>query len=156
MSKTPNPKYRPAPEHRWIDGMRTEPVRLAVRTQWLYSDNLDAVVPEGRTRHPFSRGGDVVASDVPSPYEHMQTLADHVHRAVSEFGDDKDLVVEVRLAHADPSDAEVEALAVGMWRHSGEEARWDEVAEKWLDLARFGLRSMRDEFTPNAPNTPDA
>lgn len=147
---------RPAPEHRWIDGMRTEPVRLAVRTQWLYSDNLDAVVPEGRTRHPFSRGGDVVASDVPSPYEHQQDLASHMHRAVSAFGDDKDLVVEVRLAHADPTDEEVEALAVGMWKHSGEEHGWDEVAEKWLDFARFGLRAMRADCTPNTANTPDA
>lgn len=156
MSKTPDPKYRPAPEHRWIDGVRTEPVRLAVRTQWLYSDSLDAVVPEGRTRHPFSRGGDVVASDVPSPHEHAQDLASHMHRAVAEFGDDKDLIVEVRLAHADPTDEEVEALAVGMWRHAGEERRWDEVAEKWLDLARFGLRAMRADCTPNTSNTPDA
>lgn len=156
MSKTRNPKHRPAPEDRWIDGMRTEPVRLAVRTEWLYSENTDAVVPEGRTRHPFARGGDVVASDVPSPYEHQQGLDDHVYRAVSAFGDDKDLVVEVRLAHADPSDAEVEALAVGMWKHSGEAHGWDEVAETWLHLARMGLRAMRAQCTPNATDAPEA
>lgn len=160
MNKTPNPKYRPAPEDRWIDGMRTEPVRLAVRTEWLYSEyNPKVVVPEGRTRHPFATGGDVVASDVPSPYESQQDFNSHMHRAVSEFGDDKDLIVEVRLAHADPSDAEVEALAVEMWKHSDDERRWDEVAETWLHLARMGLRAMRAQCTPNTPNatdTPDA
>lgn len=154
MSKTRNPKHRPAPEHRWIDGMRTEPVRLAVRTEWLYSENTDAVVPEGRTRHPFARGGDVVGSDVPSPYEHQQGLDDHVYRAVSAFGDDKDLIVEVRLDRVEPTDAEVEALALGMWKHSGEDLRWDEVAERWLHLARTGLREMRTASAPvpNAPN----
>ena len=91
-------KYRPAPEHRWVDGMRTEPVHIAVRTEWLYSEGTDALLPEGRTRHPFGRGGDVVASDVPSPHAHQQDLASHIHRAVSAFGDDKDLIIEVRLA----------------------------------------------------------
>lgn len=59
-----------------------------------------------------------------------------MHRAVSAFGDDKDLVVEVCLAHADPTDEEAEALAVGMW----------------LYIARLGLRAMRADCTPNTPN----
>lgn len=59
---------------------------------------------------------------------------------------------------AEPSDAEVEALAVGMWKHSGEGLRWDEVAETWLHLARMGLREMRATSvpTPNTADTPDA
>lgn len=116
MNKAPDPKYRPAPEERWIDGMRTEPVRLAVRTEWLYSEYDPKVhVPEGRTRHPFGRGGDVVASDVPSKYEHQQTLVSHMHRAISAFGDDKDLVVEVRLANGEPTHAEVENAAEALY-----------------------------------------
>lgn len=155
MSKSTDPSRRPAPEHRWIEGMRTEPVHVTVRTEWLYSDSLDAVVPEGRTRHPFARGGHVVASDLPDV---GQSLRDHVYRAVSAFGDDKDLIVEVRLDRVEPTDAEVEALAVGMWKHSGEESRWDEVAETWLHLARMGLREMRAASapTPNATNASKA
>lgn len=160
MSKTRNPKYRPAPEDRWTDGMRTEPVRLAVRTEWLYDEEPRIVaLPEGRTHWPFARGGNVTASDLPAQRESQQDFNSHMHRAMTAFGDDKDLVVEVRLAHADPSDAEVEALAVEMWKHSDDERRWDEVAETWLHLARMGLRAMRAQCTPNAPNatdTPDA
>lgn len=133
--------------------MRTEPARVAVRTEWRYTNDSEGPHPYGREPWPFARGGYVTESDVPGPYKSSsQYLEDHLHRAISAFGDDKNLVVEVRLAHADPSDAEVEALAVGMWKRSGEGHGWDEVAEKWLDLARFGLRSMRDECTPNTPN----
>lgn len=99
MSRTLADRSRPPENERWTDRMRTTPVRIAVRTRWLYSDyDPTILVPQGRTRHPFSRGGDVVSSDVPNPYPHMQGIADHVHRAVEAFGDDKDLIIEVRLA----------------------------------------------------------
>lgn len=102
MTVTNHEKYRPPAEERWIDGMRTEPVRIAARTEWLYSEyDPTVIVPEGRTRHAFSRSAKVTASDVPSPYESMQDLASHLHRAVAAFGDDKDLVIEVRLADND-------------------------------------------------------
>lgn len=117
MSKTPDPKYRPAPEDRWIDGMRTEPVRLAVRTEWLYDEEPRIVAfPEGRTHWPFARGGNVTASDVPAPRESQQDLNSHMHRAMTAFGDDKDLIVEVRLAEPEPrttpqSEPALESLA---------------------------------------------
>ncbi|MFJ2420683.1 hypothetical protein [Streptomyces brevispora] len=99
MTATNHEKYRPPAEERWTDGIRTEPVRIAVRTEWLYSEyNPKTLLPEGRTRHPFSRSGRVTASDVPSDYAHMQDVAAHLYRAVAAFGDDKDLVIEVRLA----------------------------------------------------------
>lgn len=98
--------HRPPAEDRWIEGMRTDPVRIDVRTRWLYSDyDPRVIVPAGRTRHPFSRSGSVTRSDVPSRYEHMQDIAAHVWRAVEAFGDDKDLVIEVRLADPDPKEA---------------------------------------------------
>lgn len=97
--------HRPPPEDRWIEGMRTDPVRIDVRTRWLYSDyDPRVIVPAGRTRHAFSRSGSVTRSDVPSRYEHQQAISDHLHRAIAAFGDDKDLVIEVRLADADPEE----------------------------------------------------
>lgn len=98
-------KHRPPVADRWIEGMRTAPGTISIRTRWLYSDpNPQTVLPEGRTRHPFSRGGDVTASDWPSSYEHMQGIADHVYRAVESFGDDHDVEIEVRLADARAED----------------------------------------------------
>lgn len=93
-------KYRPPVEDRWVDGNRTEPGQIKVRTRFLYSERRppDILVPEGRTTHPFSRGGRVTDSDWPSRYDHEQAVADHVHRAVASFGDDADVVIEVRLA----------------------------------------------------------
>lgn len=101
MSAEDRERYRPPAEERWADGMREEPVRIHVRTEWLYSE-LDerAVVPPGRTRHALSRSGRVTTSDVPSPYEHLQGVASHLHRAIAAFGDDKDLIIEVRLAES--------------------------------------------------------
>lgn len=108
-----DPKHRPPVEERWTDGMRTEPVRIKMRTEWLYAEyDPDVIVPEGRTRHAFYRGGLVTDSDVPSPYEHMQDIASHLHRAIAAFGDDKNLVIEVRLAEEEP---------VGAWgSHEGQ------------------------------------
>lgn len=98
-------KYRPPIGERWTDGMQTDCIRIEVRTKWLYSEyDPKVLVPEGRTRHAFARGGEVTCSDVPTKYEHVQSLNDHISRAVAAFGDDKDLVIEVRLAgHADES-----------------------------------------------------
>lgn len=156
MSQPTEDQYRPPKEQRWTEGMRTEPVRVAVRTEWRYTSDSEGSHPYGRGPWPFSRGGYVTESDVPGPYKSSsQDLEAHLHRAISAFGDDKNLVVEVRPADADPTDAEVEALAMGMWKHSGEERCWDEVAEQWLHLARVGLRSMRDECRPNTPNAPN-
>lgn len=98
MSTSPNSKYRPAPEHRWTSGMRTDPVRLNVRTEWLYNGEPGTTQPGGHSPWPFARGGDVVSSNLPSPQESQQDLTSQVHRAVEVFGDDKNLVVEVRLA----------------------------------------------------------
>ncbi|MCX5103498.1 hypothetical protein [Streptomyces sp. NBC_00439] len=113
MASPDHNKYRPPAEERWTDEMRTEPVQITVRTEWLYSEyNPKTFLPEGRTRHPFSRSGRGTASDVPSDYETMQDLAAHMHRAVAAFGDDKDLVIEVRLAGDDtavPKKAELPA-----------------------------------------------
>ncbi|MFC9755172.1 hypothetical protein [Streptomyces sp. NPDC056921] len=99
MPSPDHDKYRLPAEERWTDDMRTEPVQITVRTEWLYSEyNPKTLLPEGRTRHPFSRSGRVTASDVAGVYAHMQDLAAHLHRAVAAFGDDRDLVIEVRLA----------------------------------------------------------
>ena len=96
-------KYRPPVAERWTDGMRTDPVQIEVHTKWLYSEyDPNVLVPEGRTRHPFSRGGEVTRSDLPTGYEHMQSLNDHINSAVAAFGDDKDLVIKVRLARSVP------------------------------------------------------
>lgn len=90
-------RYRPAEEGRWHKD-RTEPVRIDVRTEWLYSDGHRAeqcVCCPGR--HAFSRAGNVVRSDVPPQYEGVGgDLSGHLFRALQEFGDDRDLVIEVR------------------------------------------------------------
>ena len=76
------------------------PVRIDLRTEWMYSDPRpdrrgdECVCCPGR--HAFSRGGHVVRSDVPSPYSTQQDVASHLWRAISAFGDDRDLVIEVR------------------------------------------------------------
>ena len=102
-----NPKYRPEVSERWTDGMRTEPVRIELRTEWLYSERQEGILlPEGRTRHPFSRSGRVTSSDVPPRYDD-NSLTGHLHRAISAFGDDKDLVIEVRLAERDEGATQV-------------------------------------------------
>lgn len=74
--------------------MRTQPAIIRVRTKWLY------LAPGGRrTRwHPFSRWGSVVSADV-QPGSPMDVyIDDYVREAVTAFGDDKDLIIEVRLA----------------------------------------------------------
>lgn len=78
---------------------RTDPARIKVRTRWFYSeDRADIILQPGERRHAFSRSGDVVESDVPTTSTHMDSISDHVHRAVELFGDDADLVIEVRRA----------------------------------------------------------
>ncbi|WP_405824289.1 hypothetical protein OG705_29330 [Streptomyces sp. NBC_00838] len=80
MTSTNHEKHRPPAEERWADGMRTAPVRIAARTEWLYSEyNPEILLPEGRTRHAFSRSAKVTASDVPSPHEAAQDLHSHLH-----------------------------------------------------------------------------
>ncbi|WP_299091895.1 hypothetical protein [uncultured Microbacterium sp.] len=110
-----DPKYRPPVEERWTDGMRTTPVRIGVRTEWLYSEpDPKVIVPPGRTRHAFSTSGHVTHTDVPTPYEHMQDIVSHVHRAVRQFGDDKDLIIEVRLADSEISTvAQLQDVPIG-------------------------------------------
>lgn len=112
MSSVPDPKYRPPVEDRWIEGMRERPVRILLRTLWLYSEDRPPkiLVPEGRSTHPFSRGGDVTYSDVPSQYKHMQDISSHVYRAVAAFGDDKDVMIEVSLV----DDTERNELLAGL------------------------------------------
>lgn len=90
--------YRPDPADRWLKD-RTEPVRIGLRTEWLYSkpDRFPACAccPG---RHAFSRGGHVVSSDVPSAYTNQHDVVSHLWRAIAAFGDDADLVIEVRRA----------------------------------------------------------
>lgn len=95
-----DPKYREPAEDRWgANNDRTEPVTIDVRTEWLYSERDggrgDACIccP---ARHAFSRGGKVVRSDVPARYSSENDLQAHIHRAIGLFGDDADLVIEVR------------------------------------------------------------
>lgn len=101
----PESKYRPAAEHRWVDGddIRTDPVRIGVRTEFLYSTRTDGIaLPPGRTRHAFAQSGRVTSSDVPAPYDSLHDdIRGHLYRAIAAFGDDKDLIIEVRLRGAD-------------------------------------------------------
>lgn len=73
---------------------RTGPARIKVRTRWFYSERTTA----GEPRHAFSRSGDVVESDVPAPSKGWDSISDHVNRAIELFGDDADLIIEVRRA----------------------------------------------------------
>ena len=153
-------KYRPPAHERWTDGMRTDPVRIAVRTRWLYSEfDPRIAVPEGRTRHAFNRSGIVTASDVPSRYEHQQSVASHVHRAVETFGDDKDLVIEVRLAAdleeaeavADPA-ASVAGRFDACWRRRREEVG----ISCWPDTPEQIVREALREYVGDGEGADDA
>lgn len=96
--------YRPPVERRWIGG-RTEPGTILLRSEWLYSHpdpDRPAMVPESRKvsgLHPFSRCGSVVRTDWPHWIDGFSTdVAANVWRAIEEFGDDADIVIEVRRA----------------------------------------------------------
>lgn len=140
MIEEPDPKYRPPVEKRWLDGMREHPVRIELRTCWLYSENRPPkiLVPAGRSTHPFSRSGDVTRSDVPSAYEHMQSLQSHMHRAVAAFGDDKDLIIEVSLV--DDADR-IEILEGLRELRSNSRHNADEVALLDRAIARLDPRA---------------
>lgn len=71
-----------------------ESVAFDVRTAWMYSDDDRCICCPGR--HAFSRGGDVVRSDVPTRYEHLNDTTSHLSRAIEHFGDGADLEVVVR------------------------------------------------------------
>lgn len=75
---------------------RTEPVQIKVKARWLYSQGQSCLCCAGR--HAFSRGADIVASPVTSRTPHLNAISDHVYRAIEEFGDDADLIIEVRRA----------------------------------------------------------
>lgn len=93
-----NTDHRPPNQERTHTN-RTDPARIKVRTRWFYSERTaDTVLQEGEKRHAFSRSGDVVESDVPAPYKGWDSISDHVNRAVELFGDDADLIIEVRRA----------------------------------------------------------
>ena len=112
MAETPDgweSRNRPPVEQRWVagDGVfegRTEPSVLRVRSRWLYSpaDPKMTADPLARAKGSwaFARGVEVVESDFPPPYAyaHMNDLHEHLHRMLSSYGDDVDLVIEVRLA----------------------------------------------------------
>lgn len=93
-------RNRPDPSQRFIKD-RTAPVRIQVRTEWNYSTD-ERYCPCCPGPHAFGRSGNVTASDVPSQYEHQQSPADHLERAISAFGDDADLIIEVRRADPQP------------------------------------------------------
>lgn len=98
---------RPPAHLRWL-APDQGPVRFEVRTCWHYSGDVEvsgrggphvmtAVNPEtGLARHAFSRAGSITRTDVPSPYEHQQDIVSNLWRAIEAFGDDTDLVIEVR------------------------------------------------------------
>lgn len=88
-------KYRPPAEERQTSD-RTEPVQIEARTEWLYSEDDRCLCCEGR--HAFSRGAQVTASPVPSNLAQDNYLRDHIYRAIQLFGDDADLIIEVRRA----------------------------------------------------------
>lgn len=93
---------RAVPEVRWTND-RVAPVRFAVRTEFRYIGNphpcgggAPAVGEDGRARHAFSRGVKVIDSDVPTQYTAHDGPLSHLMRAIECFGDDADLVIEVR------------------------------------------------------------
>lgn len=88
-----------SPEERW-HLPDPGPQTFKVRTEFRYSEyDPQSNVPEGQTRHAFSRSGSVTDSGtVPSQFSTQQDLSSHLFRAIAQFGDDVDLVVEVRRA----------------------------------------------------------
>lgn len=98
--------YRPPVEQRWVagDGVfegRTEPGRILVRSKWMYSPTDESADRTAKSKGTwaFSRGASVVSTDWPHWIEgHDTGVADNLHRAISSYGDDVDLVIEVRLA----------------------------------------------------------
>jgi hypothetical protein len=104
-----DPKNRPPFEER-IHFDRTEPVRIGVKNEWMYSERKSAVGPDGievrsgdicvccPDRHIFSRASFVTSSDVPARGDYEADLASHLYRALARFGDDADLVIEIRRA----------------------------------------------------------
>lgn len=96
-------------------GTRTDPVRFGVRTCFLYSGTtvtsqgtLLALQSSGAARHAFSRGGTVTHSEVPATSGLGDSPVDHLWRAIAAFGDDADLVVEVRRSTRTPPSQEAQ------------------------------------------------
>lgn len=120
--------------------VRTEPGTIRVHTRWLYSRSSECVCCPGR--HAFARGGGVTASDWPARFPSDSDLAAHVHRAVSSFGDDVDLVITVAPANQPPSYEErlalIRELAGGLAR-----AEWDAAHEEFRrrTIERYGPRA---------------
>jgi len=91
--------YRRPPVDERTHRDRTEPVQIKIRTEWHYSEPSPDTSPyPGEIRHAYSRAGDIVESPVTSRYEHLNSISDHVYRAIEAFGDDADLIIEVRRA----------------------------------------------------------
>lgn len=106
--------HRPPAAARWT-GTRTDPVRFGVRTCFLYSGctdtsqgTLPALRPSGAARHAFSRRGTVTHSEVPATSGLGDSPVDHYWRAIAAFGDDADLVVEVRRSTSTTPDQEAQ------------------------------------------------
>lgn len=92
---------------------RTGPGTITVHTRWMYSDSDDCVCCPGM--HAFSRGGDVVESSWPPPYNYNNDLASHLHRAIASYGDDVDLRITVeRHDPNEPTAAEERAYRDGL------------------------------------------
>lgn len=73
---------------RWTDAAPNDaPVTIEVQTRWLRSAD--------GSNWPFSRGGTVVASQVPPRSEIGDDLNSHIHRAVASFGDGARLRITV-------------------------------------------------------------
>lgn len=66
---------------------------IEVRNRWLYNDSDECICCPGK--HAFGRGADVVSSDV-RPIS-GDDVASHVLTALSAFGDDAEIVIEIRL-----------------------------------------------------------
>lgn len=106
--------HRPPAAARWI-GTRADPVRFGARTRFLYSGTtvtsqgtLPGLLPSGTARHAFSRGRTVTHSEVPANSGLCDSPVDHLWRAIAAFGDDADLVVEVRRSTRTPPSEEAQ------------------------------------------------
>lgn len=102
MTVTNDERWRPEDaDDRWHETEHPGPLRIEVQNRWLYGDHDPRVRPtNGKPRIPFSRPAHVVDSNVlqaPNGVP-LDSVVKHVQRALELLGDDKRIVIEVRLA----------------------------------------------------------
>lgn len=67
---------------------------IVVRNRWLWNDDHS---------HAYGRGSDVIDSPWVSQYEHMNSMRDHVYRALSSFGDGATVTISFAVAAGSPA-----------------------------------------------------